>query len=179
MLKITIPDLEFYNSAINEFTYSEGGLLILEHSLVSVSKWESNWNKPFLVNENKSKEEALDYVKCMTLNNVDDEIYIKINDAVMDQIVSYINKNMTATTFSKKKRPSGNREIITAEIIYYWMFTLGVPKECERWHLSRLLTLIRVCSEKNAPKKKMGTKEAIEQQRMINEANRKRFNTKG
>lgn len=177
MLKLDVPASEFYDSGNNEFVKIDGGVLILEHSLLSISKWESKWCKSFLSDNNKSKEELFDYLKCMTVNNVDESIYMNLNDKMMEQVISYINAPMTATTFSKN---SGNsKEVITNEIIYYWMFSLGIDKECEKWHLSRLLTLIRVCSEKNAPKKRMSNKEIYSQQKAINEARRRKFNTKG
>lgn len=181
MLKITVPaEKEYFDSSTNEFIKISGGVLLLEHSLLSVAKWESKWNKPFLSNRDKTMEEAVDYIRCMTVNEVDETIYLNLSDAVIQQIIDYINEPMTATTFTDSEGGKKNKEVITNEIIYYWMFSLGISKECENWHLARLLTLIRVCSEKNNPdKKKMSKREIYSRNRAINEARRKQFNTRG
>ena len=178
MLTITIPDIEYFDSSKNEFFVVKGGVLHLEHSLISLSKWESKWNKPFLSDKDMTVEETIDYVKCMTLNTVDESVYLNIDDDIMNRVIEYIRMPMTATTFSGSSN-QGKKEIITNEIIYYWMISLGIPKECERWHLSRLLTLIRVCSEKNAPKKKMSKNEHFSRQRALNMARRKELGTRG
>ena len=152
MLTIDIPETELFNSATNEFIQVEGKSLSFEHSLVSVSKWESKWHKPFFGNEKKTKEEVLDYIRCMTLTkNVDPSIYYGLTAENIKKIESYIDDPMTATTFSDDKKKTDkpkafakNRKVITAEIIYYWMIEYGVPMECQKWHLNRLFTLIRV-----------------------------------
>ena len=162
MLQITVPALvrEDYNEQNNEFVYTviaKEQTLRLEHSLVSLSKWESKWHKPFLSKKDKTDEELLDYIRCMTLNpNVDPDVYYRLSPANYDQIEKYIGDSMTATTFSDDQNRKHSREIITAEIIYYWMVSLNIPLECERWHLNRLITLVRVCNIKNAPPKKRG-----------------------
>ena len=180
MLKITIPDREFYDEEANQFFTVKGATLSLEHSLVSLSKWESKWRKPFITKEKKTVSETIDYIKCMTLTqNVNPNVYQLIGDDIIDQVNTYIDAPMTATTFSRKEKRSSSREQITSELIYYWMIALNIPFKCEKWHLNRLLTLIRVCEIKNEPPKKMSNKELLSRNAAINEARRKKWNTKG
>ena len=180
MLQITIPAREMWDEQNNEFVYTNEQTLQLEHSLISLSKWESKWNKPFLSKESKTYEEVLDYVKCMTLTQkVSPEIYANLTDENMRDIQRYIEAPMTATTFSEEKNTKGNREIVTSELIYYWMIALGIPLECEKWHLNRLLTLVRVCNIKNSPPKKMGKNAIMSRNASLNAARRKRLNSKG
>lgn len=180
MLQITIPAREMWDERNNEFVYTNEQTLQLEHSLISLSKWESKWNKPFLSKESKTYEEILDYVKCMTLTQkVSPEIYANLTDENMRDIQRYIEAPMTATTFSEEKNTKGNREIVTSELIYYWMIALGIPLECEKWHLNRLLTLVRVCDIKNSPPKKMGKNAIMSRNASLNAARRKRLNSKG
>ena len=180
MLQITIPAREMWDERNNEFVYTNAQTLQLEHSLISLSKWESKWNKPFLSKESKTYEEILDYVKCMTLTQkVSPEIYANLTDENMRDIQRYIEAPMTATTFSEEKNTKGNREIVTSELNYSWMIALGIPLECEKWHLNRLLTLVRVCNIKNSPPKKMGKNAIVSRNASLNAARRKRLNSKG
>jgi hypothetical protein len=179
MLPITIPKQEFWDEEKEMFVYVKETKLQLEHSLISLSNWESKWHKPFLENKDMTVEELKDYIRCMTLTkNVDPKIYDYIPSNVMDEIHDYIKDPMTATWFSESKS-SGKKEIITAEIIYYWMVTLNVPVQFEKWHLNRLLTLIRVINAKNAPKKKMSKREIYERNNKLNEARKAKHKTKG
>lgn len=179
MLVLTIPKMEFYDESKEEFIQTDEQTLQLEHSLISMSKWESRWHKPFLSHEEKTDEETIDYVRCMTLNKgVDPYIYDKIPRTIMNQISDYIDDSMTATTFSGQS-DSSSREIITSEIIYYWLIKMGIPFECQKWHLNRLLTLIRVYEIKESPKKKMGRNEILNKNRELNEARKAKFKTKG
>lgn len=179
MLYITVPEAEYFDDLKEEFIYVKETTLCLEHSLVSLAKWESKWNKPFLSNTNKTDEEIVDYIRCMTITqNVNPLVYLGLTRANYSQINEYIDAPMTATWFSNKQKQSRQREIITAEIIYYWMVSLNIPFECQKWHLNRLLTLVRVCNEKNNPQK-MSRKEQIAQQRELNAARKKQMNTKG
>lgn len=186
MLWITIPERpesEVYVEATNEFVKIPGMKaykLQLEHSLVSISKWESKWCKPFLSKTEMTTEETIDYIKCMTLTqNVPDEVYNNITQEVIEQISKYIDSPMTATTFSNHNNGRASNEVITSELIYYWMIAQNIPVKFEKWHLNRLLTLIRVCSLKNAPPKKMGKQELASRNRALNEARRKQLNSRG
>lgn len=178
MLNIVVPDQEFFNEETQEFFTLKGQTLQLEHSLVSLSKWESKWNKPFLSKNEKTLKETIDYIKCMTITqNVKPYIYDMLTNENILDINKYIDSPMTATTFNVQNTPS--REIVTSEIIYYWMISLNIPLECQKWHLNRLLTLIRVCNLKNAPSKKMSKKEIMSRNAALNAARRKKLNTKG
>lgn len=179
MLTITIPDSEFFNEATQEFLKIKGQTISLEHSLVSVYKWESKWKKPFLGMDKKTEEEIIDYVRCMTITqNVNPIIYNGLTAENLKNILAYIDDSMTATTF-KNQQQKHSREIITSEIIYYWMIELGIPFECQKWHLNRLLTLINVCSIKQAPQKKMSRKDAFAQQVQLNAMRRAKYKTRG
>lgn len=179
MLKIVIPGIELYDEEKEEFITTKPQTLHLEHSLVSLAKWESKWNKPFLTKDNKTYEEIIDYIRCMTITqNVSEDTYRLLTSENIQQVIEYIELPMTATTFSnQKKTPS--REVVTAEIIYYWMISLNIPFECQKWHLNRLLTLINVCNIKNQPQKKMSRKEIMSRNTALNAARRKRLNTRG
>lgn len=181
MLIINVPDAEVFNSSNNEFYNVKGQTIALEHSLVSISKWESKWHKPFLyTKDKKTSEEIRDYVRCMTLTqNVNPILYTALTKENVDSIMAYIEDPMTATWFSEKEPKRASREIITSEIIYYWMIALNIPFECQKWHINRLLTLIRVCNEKNAPHKKMSKREQLSRNRALNAARRKATGSKG
>lgn len=179
MLTIVIPGRELFDETTNEFTYTKEVTLQLEHSLVSLSKWESKWNKPFLSSDNKTDEEILDYVRCMTMTqNISLSVYYRLTKENIEKINEYINLPMTATTFKDQNGPR-NREIVTAEIIYYWMISLNIPMECQKWHLNRLLTLIKVCSIKNTPPKKMSKQDVLSRNKALNAARRQALGTRG
>lgn len=179
MLQITIPKTELFNEETQEFFQIKEQTLCLEHSLVSVAKWESKWKKPFLGMEEKTMDELADYIRCMTITqNVNSICYLGLTRDNLLDVKNYIDDGMTATTF-KNRNGSKSHEIITAEIIYYWMIELGIPFECQKWHLNRLLTLINVCSIKNTPAKKMSRKDALAQQSQLNAARRAKFKSKG
>lgn len=180
MLYITIPATEQWNEHKQEFVMSKEQTLQLEHSLVALSKWESKWCKPFFTKTDKTYEETIDYIRCMTITqNVKDEIYYCLSQDNIDRIYDYINAPMTATTISEIKKKNGKSEQVTAEIIYYQMIALQIPFECQKWHINRLLTLIRVCDAKNQPPKKMSQREIMERYASINEERRKKLNSKG
>lgn len=180
MLKVYVPNREFYDEKANRFFTTKATTLQLEHSLLSLSKWESDWCKPFLDKKEKTPEEMLDYIRCMTINKeVDPNVYYALNTDEIKTIFQYVERPMTATWFSDDKRNQMSREIITSEIIYYWMIALKIPFECQKWHLNRLLTLIKVCSIKEQPPKKMGKKAIYQQNRAINAAHRRAHNSKG
>lgn len=171
--------MEFYDEDNNEFIMFNEQVLQLEHSLVSISKWESKWHIPFLDGKDKTLEQIIDYVRCMTITqNVKPEVYNRLTEDNLKAINDYIENPMTATTFSDiNQRPS--REIITSEIIYYWMVSFNIPFECQKWHLNKLLTLIKVCNIKNSPPKKMSRQEILSRNRALNEARKKNLNTMG
>ena len=181
MLRIDVPlSTEGWDEEKQEFVNPEEQTLELEHSLVSISKWESKWCKSFLDNKGLSDEETLDYIKFMTLTeNVDDDVYTKLTERNITQINDYISAPMTATTFSNTKGGKGGREIITSELVYYWMIALNIPFECQYWHINRLLTLIRVCNIKNQPPKKMGQREIMSRNTALNAQRRAQLNSKG
>lgn len=185
MLKIVVPPAkigEEFNEATSEFIpiTTKEQTLQLEHSLVSLSKWEAKWRKPFLSNSKRTMEESIDYIRCMTLTqNVDPNVYKALTPQLLAEVSAYIDASMTATTISKNGNRSANSEIITSELIYYWMVSYQIPFECQKWHLSRLLTLINVCNAKNAPKKKMSQREIMARNRALNAARRKKHHTRG
>lgn len=179
MLQIEVPSKEYFDEVSNEFITIKGRKILLEHSLISLSKWESKYHKPFM-NKDKTIEEFRYYIKCMSIdNNIDDVIYYNIDESLMIKVKDYMDDPMTATWFSSNDKTSPNSEVITSEIIYYWMISLNIPKECEKWHLNRLLTLIRVCSIKNAPKKKMSKQDIYAQQKALNDKRRAEAKSKG
>lgn len=180
MLTITIPAIELYDEINEEFVSIKGRTLQLEHSLVSLSKWESKWCKPFLTKHDKTAEETLDYIKCMTITqNVDDKVYNYFTTKNIKEVNTYIEAPMTATYFSNVKSGGINGEQITAELIYYWMIALNIPFECQKWHLNRLLTLVKVCNIKNQPPKKRSKRDIMSRNAALNAKRRKRLNTKG
>lgn len=154
--------------------------LDMEHSLVSISKWESKWHKSFISTKDLTDEETLDYIKCMTLTpDVDPTVYAYLSEENVQQIRDYIANPMTATTFREDKSGKSSREKITSELIYYWMITWNIPVEFENWHLNRLITLIRVCSVKNQPAKKMGQKDIASRNAALNAQRRAQLRSKG
>lgn len=181
MLQLTIAiSPEGWDEEKQTFVEPKFQVLQLEHSLVSLSKWESKWCKAFLSRQEKTPEETLDYIRCMTINkNVDPEIYYRLTNEHMAAINKYIEAPMTATYFSNDKNRGGSRETVTAELIYYWMIALQIPFECQKWHLNKLLTLIKVCNIKNQPPKKMSKRDAISRNARLNAARRQQLNTRG
>lgn len=180
MLTISIPDRELFNEEDNSFYPVKGRTLVLEHSLVSLAKWESKWKKPFLTKNPMTSAETIDYIRFMTITqNVPPEVYITLPRDVINKIYEYIEHPMTATTFRKDNSKLTNREVITAEIIYYWMIVLNIPMECQKWHLNRLLTLINVVNIKTQPTKKLSRKQLLSRNRRLNAERRRLLNTTG
>lgn len=178
MLTITLPESkgEYFNEATNEFLYFPEVTLELEHSLVSISKWEAKWHIPYITPDNKPKtlEQSIDYIRCMTLNEVPDECYNRITQVEMDKITAYMEDPMTATTVRHGDNNKPSKKIITSEEIYYMMIANQIPVEFETWHINRLMMLIDVCQVKGNPGKKMGRNETLEYQRQLNAARRKK-----
>lgn len=180
MLEIVIPDSELWDEKKEEFITVKGGTLQLEHSLLSISKWESKWHKPYLSTDKKTEEETLDYIKCMTLNkNANSDLYNYLTNKQYTQIYKYINDPMTAVKFYEEGKKGGRKEIITSELIYYWMISFNIPVEFQKWHVNRLLTLIRMCEIRNKPPKKMNKSEIMKRNARLNAERRKKYNTKG
>lgn len=180
MLTIVVPLTQRYDEETNEFVVEDSVTLEMEHSLVSLSKWESFFKKRFLSKEPKTAEETFWYIKAMTLTpNVPEVVFNYLTKEIVAEIDAYISAKMTATTFPEQKESGGRQEPITAELIYYWMVALNVPFECQHWHLDRLLTLIRVCNVKNAPAKKRSKAEMMAERRRINAERRSQTGSSG
>lgn len=181
MLTIEVPiSPEGWDEEKQEFVEPRVQILQLEHSLVSLSKWESKWKKSFISSKNITNDEMFDYIKCMTLTkNVSPDVYDHLTKENIETVRSYIEDPMTATTFSKENSTTRNREVVTSELIYYWMIASNIPFECQKWHLNRLITLIRVCGLKNAPPKKRSKKDIMSQNAALNAARRQQMNTRG
>lgn len=179
-LTIVVPGGELFDPATSEFIETKETKLTLEHSLLSIAKWEAKWHKPYLSREEKTAEEAVDYIRCMTLNGpIDPNVYKVLSRENVDEITKYMNDPMTATTF-KRENKKASREIITNEIVYYWMTALNIPFDpCQKWHLSRLMTLIEVCSLKQQPSKKMSKAEILKRNHALNAQRRARHHTHG
>ena len=181
MLIIKIPPLDGWDERREEFVKIPGGTLRLEHSLISISKWEAKWHKPFFETE-KTEEEILSYIRCMSLTpeeREDPRLYSMLTAENINEIKNYLEDPMTATTIKETPGAKKNTQYVTSELIYCWMIQYGIPHEFEKWHISRLITLIRVCSEENKPKKKMSRNEIMAQNKAINAARRARLHTKG
>lgn len=179
---IHVPEQEFFNNETQTFLNLKETTFKIEHSLVAIAKWESKWHVAFLDdNVEKTDEMIIDYIKCMTISqNVDPEIYNHLPPETIKEINDYIGDPMTATTFRNMNEGPGSGEYITNEVVYYWMIAQNIPLECEKWHFNRLMTLIRVCSEKNNPnKKKMNQRDILKQNRELNEARKKAMHTRG
>ena len=182
MLTIVVPETELFDESKQEFVKYEAKTLQLEHSLVSLSKWESKWCKPFLTKDEKTFEETLDYIKCMTVTqNVKPDVYLRLTRENVEQINKYIEAPMTASYIYEDNSGRGkiNNEQVTAELIYYWMISLNIPFECQKWHLNRLIMLIKVCNHKNQPPKKMSKRDIMSRNAALNAARRQKLNTKG
>jgi hypothetical protein len=179
---IIIPASDCYDEESERFITVKEQKLVIEHSLVSISKWESKWKKPFISTAEKTMEELQDYVRCMTLTqNVNDDVYKAIPVDIMNEIIEYMNDPMSATWFSDidKKHNGRNGEVITSELIYYWMTAANIPIECQKWHLNRLMTLIRIAGEKNQPPKKMSKNDILRQNKSLNAMRRARAKSRG
>lgn len=179
MLQITIPAMnDLWDERNQQFLSIKETTIQLEHSLLSISIWESKWNKSFINTKDKTEEELIDYIKCMTITkNVDPNVYVCLTAENIQEIVNYINAPMTATIIRDTGKSSS--EIVTSELIYYWMISLNIPVKFEKWHLNRLITLIKVCSIKNQPPKKMSRGEIMQRNAALNAERKKRLNTKG
>lgn len=184
MLSITIPENEYYNEDTNEF-YTVGAVTLqMEHSLISIAKWESKWHRAFLTDKPKTPEETLDYFRCMTVNKVDPSVFDRLTSENVEEIQAYINEPMTAVYMGGQKGAPGEtsriKDVTTSEVLYYYMISLGIPFECEKWHINRLLALIHVCEVKNsAGSKKMSKSQLNRRNASLNAARRRAHGTRG
>jgi hypothetical protein len=180
MLTITVGATDVYDEATASFRSQGGVVLRLEHSLASLSKWEGIHEKPFLGQATKTGEELLSYIECMLIDEKPrGEILHNLSQENLDAINAYLNAKMTATWFSEQPGAPASREVITAELIYYWMTVFSIPFECEHWHLNRLFTLIRICNVKQAKPKKMSRAEIAQRNRELNAQRKQQLGTKG
>lgn len=180
MLTITVPGVQMFDETSQEFLTEGDVTLDLEHSLVSLSKWESKYEKPFLGKTEKTNEEVLGYIKCMLLTeNVPEDVFLRLSEDNINEINNYIDAKMSATWFNDPPGAPPSRDVITSELIYYWMVTFQIPFECEHWHLNRLFTLIRVCNIKQAKPKKMSRSELAARNRELNARRREQLGTRG
>ena len=178
---ITVPEQEFFNNETNEFYTIKSTTFKIEHSLVAIAKWESKWHIAFLDDKvEKTPEMMIDYIRCMTISqNVDPKIYDHLPQTVIAEINDYIGDPMTATTFNDMNKGVNRGEFVTNELVYYWMIAQNIPLECEKWHFNRLMTLIRICGEKNKDPKKMNRRDILNRKRSLNEARKRAHNTRG
>lgn len=180
MLEVIVPAREYWDETLEQFTSQDERVLQLEHSLISISKWESKWRKPFLNDDDKSEEESRDYVRCMTMTKgVPPEVYYAILPEDILRISEYIKTPQTATTINEVPGPPSAKPVITSEVVYYWMIAYKIPQAYEKWHFSRLLTLIRVCEAKSKPPTKMNKADLRAKMRQLNEERRAKYNTRG
>lgn len=169
MLEVLVSGIEYYDECLGRFLTTDDYTLQIEHSLTSISKWESIWHKPFLSDTPKTTEEALDYIRCMSLNpQTPLNVYDRLSPHNIASINAYMDDKQTATWFAKNETIV-NREIITAEVIYYWMIALTIPREYETWHFNKLMTLIKVCNVKNGSGKKMSRREVLTNYHTLNQ----------
>lgn len=180
MLTITILGDEHYNEVTNEFSHHGNVVLEFEHSLVSVSKWESKFIKPFLTDDPKTAEEMLYYIECMILTkDYPSNILDALTQTNVREINEYIASPQSGTVFKETKQYRKNPEQISAELIYYWLVAYKIPFECETWHLNRLFALIRICSIKNDTGNKKSPREQAQSNAQLNEERKRQFNTNG
>lgn len=178
MINITVKESEIYHEDTDIFETVPSGNIVLEHSLISISKWESRYCKPFMGKEGKTPEETKYYIKCMVVGKPNDYIVDNLSNENLNKITRYIDSPMTATTI-KNNGGKGNKEIITSELLYYWMISFTIPFECQKWHLNRLLTLINVCNVKNAPPKKQSASEIMSRNAALNASRKQAMKSSG
>ena len=178
MLRIIVPGGEYYDENKGEFVYRKDQELQMEHSLISISKWEARWRVAYNKERQKTPEEILDYFRCMTINRVDPEVYDRLTEKNISDIINYMNEPMTACYFNNDS-PVKSKDTMTSEMIYYYMIVLGIPFECEKWHFNKLMALIEVCSIKNKPEKTMSRTDLLRKNARLNAARKKAHHTKG
>lgn len=180
MIRIVIEGIEVFNDEDQTFDTIDGAVLDLEHSLISLSKWESKHQKPFLSSGERTREEVFDYLKAMIVTpNVDPDVLNHCSPEDLESIQKYIDSTQSATTFGTMPERRGPGEVITSELIYYWMVAYSIPSEYQYWHLNRLFALIRICNIKNSKPTKVSRTEIAKRNREINEQRKAQYNTSG
>lgn len=180
MLELILPGGELYDEKKGQFIIVKPQAVRLEHSLIAISKWEAFYKKPFLTRGRKSVSESVYYIQCMTLTSgVDPLVYNFVDSSTLAKVAKYIDDPMSATRVRERQNGPPNREVMTSEVIYYYMIAFNIPMECQKWHLNRLITLIRVCGIKSQPGKKMNSRQVMTQNRELNELRKKQLNTTG
>ena len=179
MLRIVLPEQDSYDEAKELFISTKEESVELEHSLLSLSKWESKFKKPFLSSAEKTDIEILEYVKLMVINEIPENFILRLTTEIFEQINQYIDSSESATTFASINGSGGKSEIITSELIYFWMVNFSIPFSCETWHLNRLFNLIRIAGIKNSPPKKTSAAELARRNRELNEQRKAKLGTTG
>lgn len=188
--RIEVPPIDDgWDPVKEEFFTLPGTSFTIEHSLVSISKWESTWQKPFLKTKDKTPEEMLDYIRCMTLTqNVKPEVYERLSPDIVREIWDYVESPQSAATIvdvgaQPKEGQAPSRELVTSEVIYSWMVEHGIPFECQKWHLNRLMNVIKILNKRarNAAGNKptMSKRELLQRNRALNAQRRAKLNSKG
>lgn len=177
-ITVKIPERELYDEANDQFIEIKARSVTLEHSLLSISKWESKWHKPFFANTDKTREEMMDYIRCMAISGGDQYFCYGLSRQNEKEIFDYINDPMTATTINRTNTKK-NHDVITSELVYYWMTALNIPFSCEKWHINRLFMLIEIASIKNQPPKKMSKNDILRRNHSLNAARRAKYGSKG
>lgn len=180
MLVLEIQGDEMWDEANSQFVYGEPLVLHLEHSLYAIAMWEAKWQVPFLDNKELTDEQLIDYIACMSENPLTEDELSKLRPSHIKQVSDYMANKMSATWFSDRdKKAPGSSEVVTAELVYYWMAALQIPFSCDKWHFNRLMTLIRIASIKNQPPKKMSKSATVAQNNALNKARRAKMHSKG
>lgn len=183
MLRLTLPSTDFWDPRKEEYVQIGGYEVDLEYSLFTIARWESKWKKPFITSLPKfTRKDEIEWYKAMCMTEgIPDEAWMVMTPKIRQDIYDYVTDPMSATTINHRgpKTPGGPKTIMTAELVYYYMVTLGVPFECEHWHFNRLMKLVDVCFVKNSPPKKMGKQEAAQMYRELNARNRAKYNSRG
>lgn len=179
MLRIIVPGEEFWDEVTETFSTVNDQVIELQHSLLSVSKWESKYQIPFLSTEDKTTEQIYDYIRCMSMTPIDEEVFTRLTAAELSQVNDHVDSPESATTFGTMPDRKGRGETITSELMYYWMVAFEIPFECEKWHLNRLFALIRICNIKNSPPEKRSRHQVAQQNREINAKRREALQTNG
>lgn len=180
MLTIVVSGNEHFNEETQEFVTVGDFVIELEHSLASLSKWESIYEKPFLGKDEKTSEEVFGYIRAMIITpNISPELFSRLSSENLSAVNTYINSKASATWFRDDSTAPSNRNVITAEVIYHWMISFRIPLECEHWHLNRLFTLLKIASAKNDKPKKMNDGQIAARNREVNEKRRAELGTSG